>query len=116
MRLKLVPILIIIIAGLIFSGGCLSPSAPDETTRNTGIVTVNATGGNHYSLVSDEGIVYYPLNPEVIVFPQGTRVYWEGIPGGSPDYSRGIPIQIEMIAKYVPPYQTLKITLVPSDK
>ena len=116
MAMKLVPILIIIVAGLVLSGGCLSPSAPDKTTRNTGIVTVNATGGNHYCLVSEEEILYYPLNPEVIVFPQGTRVYWEGIPGGSSDYSRGIPIQIEMIAEYVPPDQTLRITLVPNDE
>jgi len=99
----------IVIAGLLICGVYLLTAKPLSSPKISGMGTVNITGGNHYTLISDEGMVYYPQNSEEIHFPPGTRVYWEAVPADSADHSLGIPIRILMIAEYVPPLETVRI-------
>ena len=65
----------IIIAGMVICGIYLFTIRPLSSPKISGTGTVNITGGSQYTLISDNGTVYYPLNPEVIHYPPGTRVY-----------------------------------------
>ncbi len=80
------------------------------------ILSQNIRNGNcqyhrweSYTLISDNGTVYYSLNPEVIHFPPGTSVYWEAVPLDPANHSLGIPVRIMRIAEYVPPLDTVRV-------
>ena len=87
------------------------------------ILSQNIRNGNcqyhrweSYTLISDNGTVYYPLNPEVIHYPPGTRVYWEAVPADSANHSPGIPVKILVITEYVPPLHTVRINFTTNGK
>jgi hypothetical protein len=106
----------IIIAGLLICGVYLFTANPLAPSKISGTGTVNITGGSQYTLISDNGTVYYPLNPEVIHYPPGTRVYWEAVPADSANHSLGIPVKILRIAEYVPPLHTVRINFTTNGK
>ena len=99
----------IIIAGIVICGIYLFTIQPVSSPKISGTGTINITGGSQYTLISDNGTVYYPLNPEVIHYPPGTSVYWEAVPADSANQSPGIPVTILRIAEYVPPLHTVRI-------
>lgn len=105
-RYFLIPI---IVAGMVICGIYLFTIQPVSSPKISGTGTVNITGGSHYTLISDTGTVYYPLNPEVIHYPSGTRVYWEAVPADSENHSSGIPVKILVVTEYVPPLHTVRI-------
>jgi len=106
----------IIIVGILICGVYLFTAKPLSSPKISGTGMINITGGGQYILISDEGTVYYPLNPEEIHYPSGTRVYWEAVPADSADHSLGIPIRILMIAEYVPPLHIARINFTTNGK
>jgi|GEM_PF-3302794 hypothetical protein len=109
MRVPWYFLITIIIAGMVICGIFLFTIQPVSSPKISGTGTVNITGGSQYTLISDNGTVYYPLNPEVIHFPPGTRVYWEAVPLDPANHSLGIPVRIMRIAEYVPPLDTVRV-------
>ncbi|WP_292370652.1 hypothetical protein [Methanoregula sp. UBA64] len=109
MRVPWYFLITIIIAGIVTGGIYLFTIQPSTSPKISVTGTVNITGGGHYTLISDNGTVYYPLNPEVIHFPPGTSVYWEAVPADSANLSSGIPVEILVITEYVPPLDTVRV-------
>jgi len=106
----------LIIAVMVICGIYVFAVQPVSSPKISGTGTINITGGSHYTVISDNGTVYYPMNPEVIHYPPGTRVYWEAVPADSANHSPGIPVKILRIAEYVPPLHTVQINLTTNGK
>jgi hypothetical protein len=109
-------LILIIIAGMVTGGIYLFMTELSSSLRISGTGTVNITGGSQYTLISDNGTVYSPLNPEMIHYPRGTSVYWEAVAADPANQTPGIPVRIMRIAEYVPPLHTIQINFTTNGK
>jgi hypothetical protein len=93
--------------------GCIADTSQrTPTIQSMGTVVHNESSGGYYEIVTNEGIRYYPIDPDVHPVHEGMYVYFEADPVNtqSSDDPKGIPIRISLIGEYVPPMDTAKIT------
>lgn len=93
--------------------GCIAEiSRKSPGIQSMGTVVHNESSGGYYEIVTNEGIRYYPIDPDVHPVHEGMYVYFEADPVNtqSSDDPKGIPIRISLIGEYVPPMETAKIT------
>jgi hypothetical protein len=117
---KMIVIIIITTLTLIvFFGGCVTPSDGTPARIKTwGTVADNTSTGGFYSIITDNGTRYVPVNFNTSTAPgNGTRVYFEAVivKNASADNQKGIPIEIYQIGSYVPPLHTVRINLTKED-
>jgi hypothetical protein len=101
------------LAFMVFFGGCATPSdATSVHIKKSGIVADNSSSGGYYSIITDNGIRYFPVNFNISTAPgNGTRVYFEAVivDNISVGSQKGIPVEIDQIGSYVPAQYTVKI-------
>jgi hypothetical protein len=109
-------VVIAIISMLIFmalAGGCVTPSDGTPARIKTwGTVADNTSTGGFYSIITENGTRYVPVNFNTSTAPgNGTQVYFEAVivKNASVDNQKGIPIEIDQIGSYVPPLHTVRI-------
>jgi hypothetical protein len=112
MNMKKIITISILLTLSIFSGGCLTPT--DNTAlliKDTGVIEFHSYSDGNYRIIDDNGTVYISVNRNNESFPNGTHVYFEAvrIKNTTANLSSGIPIEVTLIAEYVPPDHSVKI-------